>query len=458
MGGVVGISNNKSAAALAQIGLFSVQHRGQESWGIVSYDVRQKRFNAHRGGGLVLSGFGQDALDKLTGQKAIGHVRYPTSGIKSGLMDAQPFLFNTALGDMAIALSGNIINIRPLIKQMRRYGAILQHSSETELIIHLVAQEKKPLEAALKSVLPRIEGGFAAIMLTQDRLIAFRDHNGIRPLVLGKTGGAYIIASETSAIEVMGGKYLREVKPAELLIVENGKLKSSFYKKPGKLQNCIFEQVYLSRPDSVIRGQSVANARMEMGKRLARQMKNIKADMVMPVPDSGIFAAMGFAQEAKLPFEMGLVRNHYLGRSFIKSAQSIREMVVRLKLLPIEDIVKGKSIILVDDSLVRGTTSKKLIKILRGHGASRVHFAVTSPPIVAPCFYGINTPNNNELIACTHTYEQIKKELGADSITFNTAKDAQEACGGTYGPQGYCDSCFTGKYSYKISKETRDKR
>jgi amidophosphoribosyltransferase len=457
MGGVIGISNHESAASLTQVGLFSVQHRGQESCGIVTYDNKTKAFNLQKSNGLVTS-FPSERLEKLKGFYAIGHVRYPTSGHKFGLQDAQPFTFNTVLGDIAIALSGNIINKEPLLEQMRKKGAILQHSSETELIIHLLAQQKRPLEESLKKTLPQIEGGFAAVMLAEDKLIAFRDPHGIRPLVLGKVGKTYIISSETSAIEVMGGRYLRDVNPAELVIIEKGKLKSIFYTKPKKLQNCIFEQVYLSRPDAVIRGHSVANARIEMGKRLAKQIRGIKADIVMPVPDSGFFAALGFAKESGLSFEMGLVRNHYMGRSFIKSAQSIREMVVRLKLLPVEDIVKGKDIVLVDDSLVRGTTSKKLIKILRSHGARKVHFAVTSPPIVSPCFYGINTPSKKELIACTHTRGQIKKELGADSVTFITIQNAAEACGGKKGPQGYCSSCFTGNYIYKISKKTSESR
>jgi amidophosphoribosyltransferase len=457
MGGVIGISNNENAANLTQVGLFSVQHRGQESCGIVSYDDKTKLFNLQKSNGLVIS-FPAERLEKLKGYYAIGHVRYPTSGHKFGLQDAQPFTFNTALGDVAIALSGNIINKEPLIGQMREKGAILQHSSETELIIHILAQQKKPLEQSLLKTLPQIQGGFAAVMLVGPKLIAFRDPHGIRPLVLGKTGKTYIVSSETSAIEVMGGEYIRDIKPAELLIIEKGKLKSMFYTKPGKLQNCIFEQVYLSRPDAVIRGHSVANARMEMGKSLARQMKDIKADMVIPVPDSGFFAALGFAKESKLPFDMGLVRNHYMGRSFIKSAQSIREMVVKLKLLPILDIVEGKSIVLVDDSLVRGTTSKKLIKMLRDHGARKVHFAVTSPPIISPCFYGINTPSKKELIARTHTREQIKEELGADSVTFITIDNAAKACGGNDGPRGYCDSCFTGKYIYKISRKTMESR
>ncbi|MGB2578678.1 amidophosphoribosyltransferase [Elusimicrobium simillimum] len=458
MGGVIGVQGSDKAAELTHVGLFSVQHRGQESCGIAAYDDELKNFRLHRSGGLVMGGFSTEDLMHLQGYSAIGHVRYPTSGIKTGVQDAQPFVFRTALGDVAIALSGNIINTEPLIKKMRNSGAILQHYSETELIIHLLAQQKGSLENALKKTLSQIEGGYAAVMLLGSKLIAFRDPYGLRPLVLGKLGKTYIVASETSAIEVMGGKYLRDIEPAELLIINNGKLTTTHFTKPKAQKNCIFEQVYLSRPDSVIRGHSVANARMEMGKRLARQMKGIKADIVMPVPDSGFFAALGFAKESGLPFEMGLVRNHYMGRSFIKSAQNIREMVVRLKLLPIEDIVRGKSIVLVDDSLVRGTTSKKLIKILREHGAKHIHFALTSPPIVAPCFYGINTPNKKELIACTHTHEQIKSELGADSLTFITKANAAAACGGIEGSGGYCDCCFTGKYLTKISKSTLEKR
>jgi amidophosphoribosyltransferase len=458
VGGIIGIQGKKNAAELTQIGLFSLQHRGQESCGIAAYDAKAKIFNAHKSSGLVSHAFPADILAQLQGQSAIGHVRYPTSGAKFGLQDAQPFVFRSLLGDIAIALSGNIINVEPLLEKMRKRGAILQHSSETELIIHLIAQERSGFEPAIKKALRQIEGGFSAVMLFGDKLIAFRDPNGIRPLVLGKKDNTYMVSSETAAIEVMGGKYLRDIKPAELIIIEDGKLKTSFYTKPAKTHNCIFEQVYLSRPDSVIRGHSVADARMEMGKKLARQMQGIKADLVMPVPDSGIFAALGFAKESGLPFEMGLVRNHYMGRSFLKSVQNMREQVVRLKLLPIFDIVRGKDIILVDDSLVRGTTAKQLIKILKEHGARKVHFAVTSPPIVAPCFYGINTPSQKELIACTHTHEQIKEELGVETMTFITQENAAVACGAKEGPAGYCNSCFTGKYISKISKETMDKR
>jgi amidophosphoribosyltransferase len=453
MGGVIGIKNNKNAAALAQAGLFSLQHRGQESCGIASYDTKNQVFALHRGSGLVMSAFTAETLAMLKGDSAIGHVRYPTSGRKSGIYDAQPFIFNTALGDIAIALSGNIINAEPLLAKMRKKGAILQHSSETEFIIHLIAHEKKPLELALKKVLPQIEGGFGAVILAGGKLIAFRDRHGIRPLVLGGLDDSYIIASETSAIEALGGRHLRDIKPAEMLIIENGKIKSSFYAKAGKLQNCIFEQIYISRPDAVIRGQSVADARVEMGRRLARQMQNIKADIVMPVPDSGIFAAMGFAGEAGLPFEMGLIRNQYMGRALIKTAQSVRETAVKLKLLPVEDIINGKDIILIDDSIVRGTTSKKIIELLRRNGARKVHFAVTCPPIVSECFYGVNMHAKRELIAAAHNREQIRKAIGADSVAFLTVAGARQACGGAQGPQGYCDSCFTGKYIYKISKE-----
>ncbi|MDR1684351.1 MAG: amidophosphoribosyltransferase [Elusimicrobiota bacterium] len=458
MGGVIGISNNSDAAGMAQAGLLSLQHRGQESFGLAVYDDKNKNFGLYRTSGLVMTSLAELDARRFGGKYAVGHVRYPTSGKKTGLLDAQPFVFDTWRGEVSIALSGNIINKEPILKQMRRRGAILQHSSETELIVHLLAQQKGPLLPALNKTLKQIEGGFAAVMLAGPALLAFRDPHGIRPLVLGKAGGAYIVASESSAIEVMGGKYLRDIEPAEILLIENGKLTSSFYTKPKARQNCIFEQVYLSRPDTVIRGRSVSTARMEMGRLLAKQMKDIKADIVVPVPDSGLFAALGFAKESGLPFEMGLVRNHYMGRSFIKSAQAVRDMVVKLKLLPIADIVRGRRIVLIDDSLVRGTTSRKLIKVLRFCGAKEVHFAVTSPPIVAPCFYGINTPSKKELIACTHTHAQILKELGADSVNFITIKNAAKACGGREGPGGYCQSCFTGRYIYKISKATLESR
>lgn len=458
MGGIIGIQGHSRAAEMTQIGLFSVQHRGQESCGIAAYDSKTKEFHYHKNAGLVMGGFSSDILNKLHGQAAIGHVRYPTSGVKFGVQDAQPFVFRTALGQVAIALGGNLINTGPLIKKIQAKGGLLQHSSETELIIHLMAQKKGGWENALRKTLNEIEGGFAAVMLIDGKLAAFRDPYGIRGLTLGKIGKTYIVSSETAAIEVMGGKYVRDIMPAELLIIENGQLKSTFYTTPKKTHQCIFEQVYIARPDSVIHGHSVADARIEMGRLLARQMKDIQADIVMPVPDSGFFAAMGVAKESKLPFEMGLVRNHYMGRSFLKSVQHMREMVVRLKLLPIDDLVRGKNIILVDDSLVRGTTSKKLIKILREHGARKIHFALTSPPIISPCFYGINTPSKNELIAATHTHEQIVREIGADTVTFITRENAAKACGGKQGPDGFCSSCFTGKYITKISKETMAKR
>lgn len=458
MGGVIGIDGSLKAAELAHVGLFSVQHRGQESCGITVYNQEEKQLYTHTSSGLVMSGFSEKVLAHMTGHSAIGHVRYPTSGVKFGDRDAQPFMFRASFGDIAIALSGNIINVEGLIKKLKNAGAILQHHSETELIVHLIAQQKLPFEAALKKTLAQIEGGYAAVMLYDGKLAAFRDARGFRPLVLGKAGKTFIVASETPAIEIMGGKYLRDVEPGEMLIIEKGKVRSSFFTAHKTQHNCIFEQVYLARPDAVIRGQSVARARIEMGKALARQMKGVKADIVMPVPDSGFFAALGYAQESGLPFEMGLVRNHYMGRSFIKSTQNIREMVVKLKLLPILDIVKGKNVVLVDDSIVRGTTAKKLIKVLRDHGAKKVHFALTSPPIIAPCFYGINTPNKSELIAANYTHKEIEREIGVDSITFITKENAAKACGGIEGPGGYCSACFTGKYPTKISKRTMESR
>ncbi|WP_424244062.1 amidophosphoribosyltransferase [Elusimicrobium posterum] len=458
MGGVIAIAGNEGSAQLVQVGLFSLQHRGQESCGITVYDKDSAFFNYHTGSGLVMSNFKPAILEQLKGSNAIGHVRYPTSGSKVGLEDAQPFMYKCVHGLVSIALSGNLINTESIKDKLAKKGSIFQHSSDTELIVHLLASQKMPLENALKKTLSQIEGGYAAVMLFNDKVIAFRDPLGIRPLVLGKVGNSFVVSSETPAIEVMGGKYIRDIEPAELLIIDGDKLKTSFFTKPKKEHNCIFEQVYLSRPDALMRGKAVAQARMDMGRALARQMKGVKADIVMPVPDSGMFAALGFSKESGLPFEIGLVRNHYMGRSFIKSTQILREMVAKLKLFPIENIVKNKDIILVDDSIVRGTTARQMINVLREHGARKIHFAVTSPPIVAPCFYGINTPSKEELISCTHTHKQIVKAIDVDSLTFITQENAVIACGGIGGPEGFCDSCFTDKYPTKISKATMEAR
>ncbi|MDR0291268.1 MAG: amidophosphoribosyltransferase [Elusimicrobium sp.] len=458
MGGVIGIEGRKDAAGLVHVGLLTLQHRGQESCGIAVKEKGKDVFNYFTVNGLVLGKFTGDVLEKLKGENAVGHVRYPTSGSKSGILDAQPFIFKSAHGNIAIALSGNIINTTEVRDKLAKEGAIFQHSSETELIVHLIAREKLPIENALKKALAKIEGGYAAVMLFKNKLIGFRDPRGLRPLVLGKLGKSFVLASESPAVEVLGGHYIRDVKPGELIVVENGKLKSTFYAKPAARQNCIFETVYISRPDTLIRGMSVAQARMAMGAKLALQMKGIKADIVMPVPDSGFFAALGFSKASGIPFEMGFVRNHYMGRSFLRTTQHMREIVAKLKLFPISDIIKGKDIILVDDSIVRGTQSKKIINTLREYGARKIHFAVTSPEIIAPCFYGVNTPSKKELIAATHTHDEIVKEIGVDSLTFITIDNAAEACGGNEGAKGFCSACFTGKYPTKISKSTLEAR
>ena len=460
MGGVIGIAGRKDAARLAHVGMLTLQHRGQESCGMAVEEKGKADFNCFTASGLVLGRFTEDVLAKLKGENAIGHTRYPTSGHKSGVLDAQPFLFKGAHGNIAIALSGNIINTKELRDKLAAQGAIFQHSSETELIVHLLAREKLPIENALKKALSKIEGGYAAVMLFQDKLIGFRDPHGLRPLALGQLGKSYILASESAAIEVLGGKYLRDVKPGELIVIEKGKLKSSYFAKPAPQNNCIFETVYISRPDTLIRGRSVAQARMDMGAKLYEQMKakGFKADIVMPVPDSGFFAALGFAKASGIPFEMGFVRNHYMGRSFLKTTQSMREIVAQLKLFPIGGIIKGKDIVLVDDSIVRGTQSKKIISTLRKYGARKIHIAVTSPEIISPCFYGVNTPSKQELIAATHTHDQIVKDIGVDSATFITIKNAAEACGGNEGAKGFCSSCFTGKYPTKITKSTWEAR
>ncbi|MBT5987861.1 MAG: amidophosphoribosyltransferase [Elusimicrobiaceae bacterium] len=451
MCGIIGVENNKDSSALAYLGLFSLQHRGQESAGIVAYE--KGKINYYRRMGMVQNVFTGDTLNKLHGNTAIGHVRYSTAG-KSHEQNAQPFFFKCKKGMVSIAHNGNLTNAKELRKNLEKEGAIFQHSSDTEVIVHLIAREKGSFEKAIEKSLKKVEGAYSLLIVYENKLIAVRDPYGFRPLVLGKKNGkTYMIASETPAIEGMGGKYLRDIKPGEMVVVEKGKLKSHQLEQPKKdLKLCVFEQVYFSRPDSIVLGRSVQQARLSMGKYLAEQMKNVKADMVAPVPDSGMFATLGFAQASGIDFQMALVRNHYVGRSFIKPTQKLREEAVKMKLFPVSGTVKGKDIILIDDSIVRGTTSKKLVKILKEAGARKVHMAISSPPIISPCFYGIDTPNRQELIAGHKTIEEIKKYIGVDSLTYLTKENLIKAAGeNKY--TGFCSACFTGKYPTKIDKK-----
>jgi len=452
MCGIVGIENNDNAAVLTSAGLLTLQHRGEESAGItISGKEKMKTFKAM---GLVSRIFNEEILlNNLPGVAAIGHVRYTTSS-KSSLINAQPFQISCIHGNIAVAHNGNITNFLEIKQMLLKKGAIFNHTSDTEILLHLIAMSKGNLANIVANSMCKLEGAFSFLILKDRTLIGVRDEHGFRPLVLGKIDSSYILASESAAVEIIGGIYIRDIKPGEIIVIENGHIKKSFlYKKIRKQSTCIFEQVYFSRPDSIMFRQTVKQARIKMGEYLANQMKGIKADIVMPVPDTGYFAAVGFSRTSNILFENGFIRNHYVGRSFIKPSQNLRDLTARLKLRPIKEVVSGKEIILVDDSIVRGTTSKRLVTILREAKAKKIHFALSCPPIIASCYYGIDTPNKEHLIAANNSIEEIRKYLGVDSLTFLSLDNLIKAClVGNKKAEVFCTSCFTEQYPTKISK------
>ncbi|GHT38900.1 amidophosphoribosyltransferase [Endomicrobiia bacterium] len=452
MCGIIGIENNDSAAVLTAAGLLTLQHRGEESAGItISGKEKMKTFKQM---GLVSRIFNGETLNKLPGTAAIGHVRYTTSA-KSSLTNAQPFQINCIHGNIAVAHNGNITNFFKIKHMLLKKGAIFSHTSDTEILLHLIAMSKGNLANIVADSIRKLEGAFSLVILKDKTLIGARDEHGFRPLALGKLDNSYILSSESAAIEVVGGMYLRDINPGEIIVIENGKIKKSFfYKKPKEQSTCIFEQVYFSRSDSIMFGKSVKEARIKMGEYLACQMKNVKADIVMPVPDTGYFAALGFSRTSNILFENGFVRNHYVGRSFIKPSQNLRDLTAKLKLRPIKEVVNGKEIVLVDDSIVRGTTSKRLINILREAGAKKIHFALSCPAIISSCYYGIDTPDKEHLIAANKSIEEMRKYLDLDSLTFLSLDNLVKACSYDNKKEKlFCTSCFTGKYPTKISKE-----
>ncbi|MDR3111625.1 MAG: amidophosphoribosyltransferase [Elusimicrobiota bacterium] len=453
MCGIIGVENNENAAVLVSAGLLNLQHRGEESAGItISGKEKMKTFKTM---GLVSTLFNEDILiNKLPGTAAIGHVRYTTSS-KSSLLNAQPFQISCIHGNLAVVHNGNITNFHQLRKELLKKGSIFNHTSDTEILLHYIAMSKGNLSSIVANSLKKLEGAFSIIILKDKTLIGVRDKNGYRPLVLGKIGNSYIIASESCAIEALSGKYVRDIAPGEIIIIENGQIRKSFFYGKSKKQNtCIFEQVYFSRPDSVMFSKTVRKARLKMGEYLAEQMRGIKADIVMPVPNSGYFAALGFSRYSNIIFENGFIRNYYVGRSFIKPSQSLRDLTVKLKLLPIKEVVSGKEIIVIDDSIVRGTTSKRLIDVLKRTGAKKIHFAFSCPPIISPCYYGIDTPSKEHLIAANNSTERIKKYLGVDSLTFLRLDNLIKACAPESRKENlFCCSCFNGKYPTKVPKK-----
>ena len=446
--GVFGIFGNPEAANLTYLGLYALQHRGQESAGIATSDGERMRVS--RAMGQVAEAFTSSVLEGLPGHLAVGHTRYSTAG-ESRLMNAQPMLIDCAHGQIAIAHNGNLVNARELRDELVRNGSIFQTSSDTEVVLHLYARSKAAtVEEALVESVAQISGAFSLVLLTKNRLIAARDPHGFRPLALGKLGDAYIVCSETCALDLIGATYVREIEPGEVLIISDGGMRSMkpFPKAP--LAHCVFEHVYFARPDSYVFGRSVNEVRTDFGRILARE-SGVDADVVVPIPDSGVCAAIGYADEAGLPMRMGLIRNHYVGRTFIQPQQSIRHFSVRVKLNPVKSILEGKRVVLIDDSIVRGTTSRKIVKMVRAAGAREVHLRISCPPTMSPCFYGVDTPSRAELIAATHTQDEIRKYVEADSLSYLSLEGLKAAVGSEQ--NSYCTSCYTGVYPVAFPRD-----
>src|SRR6202140_3085337 len=411
--GVSGVFGHTEAAKLAYLGLYALQHRGQESAGVVSSDGTS--LHLEKGMGLVQEVFQPEVLARLPGTAAVGHTRYSTAGDTS-LTNAQPIVIDCNKGKLALAHNGNLTNAAKLRRNLEHRGSIFQTTSDTEVIVHLVARSSAHnLQGALGDALNQVEGAYSLLVLTRDEMYAIRDPHGFRPLCLGKLGDAWVVASETCAFDLLGAEYIREIEPGEMLRISRSGLESVHFAPVKAPQHCIFEHVYFARPDSLVFGRSVERSREMLGRFLAREHP-ADADVVVPVPDSGVPVAIGYALESGLPFRMGLIRNHYIGRTFIEPEQSIRDFGVKLKLNPVRALLEGKRVVLVDDSIVRGTTSRKIVRMMREAGATEVHMRISCPPTISPCYYGIDTPTRGELIAANQSVEEIQKFLGADSL------------------------------------------
>jgi amidophosphoribosyltransferase len=440
--GVVGVFGHPEAANLAYLGLCALQHRGQEAAGIVSSDGQV--LVSHRGLGLVTDIFPEAIIRRLKGRAAIGHNRYSTTGGSQHLKNAQPLVVEYGRGGLALAHNGNLVNAERLRAELEERGSIFQSTVDTEVIIHLIAAAAADtLEDRVVEALHQVRGAYSLVFLAPDKLIAVRDPHGFLPIVLGRVKGAWVVASETCALDLVDAEYEREIEPGEMVVMTEEGLTSyhPFAKAPGAA--CIFEYIYFARPDSTIFGRSVYQARKELGRRLARE-SGIEADIVIPVPDSGVPAAIGYAEEAGIPFEMGLIRNHYVGRTFIEPRDAIRHFGVKVKLNAQRNVLEGKRVVVVDDSIVRGTTSRKIVKMIRDAGAREIHMRISSPPTTNPCYYGIDTPNRAELIASSHDVEEIRRYITADSLAYLTEEGMYAFLGGVQ--PGFCDACFTGRY------------
>ena len=445
--GVFGVYGHPDAAALAALGMHALQHRGQEAAGIVAYDGEQ--FNAHRGQGLVSDNFSsKEVIGRLRGSAAIGHVRYATTG-EVALRNVQPLFADFEFGGLAICHNGNLTNSYQLRRQLVRRGSLFQSTSDTEVIVHLIATSlKDTVVDRLTDALRQVQGAYSLGALSQNEVIGVRDPLGVRPLVLGRLGQSWILASETCALDIIGAEFERDIEPGEIVIIGAGGVRSVMPFEHRDTRFCVFEHIYFARPDSVVEGNSVYEARKRIGRELARE-SHIDADIVVPVPDSGVPAAIGYAQESGLPFELGIIRNHYVGRTFIEPTDQIRHLGVRLKHNASRANLKGKRVILVDDSIVRGTTSIKIVEMVRRAGATAVHMRISSPPTTHPCFYGIATPEREELLAARFDVAGMAKLIGVDSLAFLSIDGLYRAMGeprrDRLAPR-FCDACFTGDY------------
>ncbi|MBI3456292.1 MAG: amidophosphoribosyltransferase [Candidatus Rokubacteria bacterium] len=446
--GIFGVFDHPEAANLAYLGLYALQHRGQESAGIAATDGAA--FHVEKAMGWVSDVFGPDRLKRLPGGAAIGHVRYSTAG-SSTLRNAQPIGATFAGGPIALAHNGNLVNADALRKELEAAGAIFQSTADSEVLLHLLARgQRQPLPSALPHALAQVTGAYSLLILTPDALIGCRDPHGFRPLVLGRFGKAWLLASETCALDLLEAEFVRDVEPGEIVLIDRGGVRSMKPFPPGRQLQCVFEYVYFARPDSTLWGQNVYYVRKAMGRRLAEEHP-AEGDVVVPVPDSGLGAALGYAERSGIPFELGLIRNHYVGRTFIEPRQGIRHFGVRVKLNPMREALRGQRVIVVDDSIVRGTTSRKIVRMIRSAGAREVHVRISSPPIQWPCYYGIDTPTRKELIASSHRVEEIRRYLDADSLGYLSLGGMLKAVGGDEGR--FCHACFTGEYQIGFPRE-----
>lgn len=446
--GVFGVYGNIEASKLAYLGLYALQHRGQESAGIAASDGLKIR--VAKGMGYVADVFDEAALAGLPGPMAIGHVRYSTTG-ESRLTNAQPILIDCVHGQIAVCHNGNLVNQRELRDNLVSCGSIFQTSSDTEVFLHLYARSRarRPDEAIIESVM-QAQGAFSLVFLTADHLVAARDPHGFRPLALGRLGDAWIVCSETCAMDLIGATYERDVEPGEILFIGPNGPRSVRPFPHSPVSHCIFEHVYFARPDSLVFGDSVDRVRTNLGRGLARESA-VPADVVVPVPDSGVCAAVGYSEESGVPMQMGLIRNHYVGRTFIEPTQAIRHFGVKVKLNPVRNILEGRRVVLIDDSIVRGTTSRKIVKMIKAAGAKEVHVRISCPPTVSPCFYGIDTPRRAELIAATHTLDEVRKYIEADSLRYLSLEGLLAAVNSHHGC--YCTSCYTGRYPVPFPRD-----